>query len=301
MKKILLILLVITGIFAGCTQNKVANEPKEKNVNEYSEKNENDPSENIAKETASLSNMANESSFSFVAKALDNSLGADNDMAKANVEKFMAMVSDYNKSVGESNLIGDFKEGLKPTYDTGKLIDTRKKAKKNFPDTNCRINAYLLAVANLKVQRAGNPDDEMLFMDLEKIKEGKIFDGQVEETFKKFFSRVKAKNSKNPEDQAKVMEHYFSGWAFPKDADLVSVVINDNLDGNYLFIGHIGVLVKSEGGYLFVEKISFEEPYQAIKFPNRQACYDYLKDKFKDFTDPDTCPPFVMDNGEYVG
>lgn len=285
MKKILLTLVVFVGILTACAQNKVTREPSKK----------------AQSAPPSLSNMANEASYSFVAKALEASLGSDNDMAKANVDKFMALVSDYNKSVGEKNLIGDFKEGLNPTYDTGKLIEARAKAKKKFPDTNCRINTYLLAVANLKVQRAGNPDDEMLFMDLEKIKEGKIFDSQVEETFKKFFSRVKAKNSKKPEDQAKVMEHYFEGWSFPKNADLVSVVINDNLDGNYLFIGHIGILVKVEEGYLFVEKISFEEPYQAIKFPTRQACYDYLKDKFKDFTDPNTCPPFVMDNGEYVG
>ena len=252
-------------------------------------------------ENPSLSNMANEASFDFVKKTLKEKLGSDNDMAGANVDKFMDMVNDYNKSVGEENLIGDFKEDLNPTYDTGKLIENRQKAKKKFPDTNCRINAYLLAVANMKIQRAGNPDDEMLFMDLEKIKEGHLFDGQVSETFRKFFSRVPTNGSKNPEDQAKVMEKYFEGWSFPKDASLVSVVIHDNLDGNYLFIGHIGVLVKTDEGYLFVEKISFEEPYQAIKFHNRQAVYDYLKEKFKDYTDPNTCPPFVMDNGEYVG
>ena len=70
----------------------------------------------------------------------------------------------------------------------------------------------MLAVANMKIQRAGNPDDEMLFMDLEKIKEGHLFDGQVSETFRKFFSRVPTNGSKNPEDQAKVMEKYFEGW-----------------------------------------------------------------------------------------
>lgn len=286
MKKILLSLVIMVGFLAACGQQQVVRKPS--NVNENLEK-------------PSLSNMANEASFNFVGEILKDKLGGDNDFARANVDKFMDMVSDYNKSVGEENLIGDFKEDLNPTYDTGKVIENRQKAQKKFPDTNCRINAYLLALANMKIQRAGNPDDEMLFMDLEKIKEGKIFDSQVSETFRKFFSRVPTNGSKNPEDQAKVMEKYFEGWSFPKDASLVSVVIHDNLDGNYLFIGHIGVLVKTDEGYLFVEKISFEEPYQAIKFPNRKAVYDYLKDKFKDYTDPNTCPPFVMDNGEYVG
>lgn len=286
MKKILLSLVIMVGILAACGQQQVVRKPS--NVNENLEK-------------PSLSNMANEASFNFVGEILKDKLGGDNDFARANVDKFMDMVNDYNKSVGEENLIGDFKEDLNPTYDTGRLIENRAKAQKKFPDTNCRINAYLLAVANMKIQRAGNPDDEMLFMDLEKIKEGHLFDGQVSETFRKFFSRVPTDESKNPEDQAKVMQKYFEGWSFPRDASLVSVVIHDNLDGNYLFIGHIGILVKTDEGYLFVEKISFEEPYQAIKFPNRQAVYDYLKNKFKDYTDPNTCPPFVMDNGEYVG
>ena len=44
---------------------------------------------------------------------------------------------------------------------------------------------------------------------------------------------------------------------------MISVIIHDNLDGDYLFIGHVGVLLSIEKGYLFLEKISFEEPYQA--------------------------------------
>lgn len=287
MKKILLCLVILATGLTACGKNETIEKPKEKVQTEV--------------KNPSLSNMASEKSFEFVKRTLEENLATDNDMAKANVNEFMDMVSDYNKSVGEENLIGDFKEDINPTYDVGKLIENREKSEKNYPDTNCRINAYLLALANMKVQKAGNPDDEMLFMDLEKIKEGKIFDSQVMETFRKFFSRVATNSSKNPEEQAKVMEKYFEDWSFPKNASLVSVVIHDNLDGNYLFIGHIGVLVKTDEGYLFVEKISFEEPYQAIIFPNRQACYDYLKEKFKDYTDPEVCQPFVMDNGEYVG
>ena len=287
MKKILLSLVLCLVTFTGCGKEDSATESKLKNKPII--------------ETASLSNMANDESLAFVEKALRDALGVDNDPAVASVDKFISMVKDYNQTVGKENLIGDFKEDINPAYDVGKLIENREKADKSYPDTNCRINSYLLAADNMKVQKAGDSDDEMLFMDLEKIKEGELFDERITETFKKFFSRVPTNGSKNPKDQAKVMEEYFKDWSYPKNADLVSVVIHDNLDGNYLFIGHIGVLVNIEGGYLFVEKISFEEPYQAIKFPNRQDVYAYLKEKYKDYTDPETCPPFVMDNGEYVG
>ena len=36
------------------------------------------------------------------------------------------------------------------------------------------------------------------------------------------------------------------------------------------FVGHVGVLVPADDGFLFVEKLTFEEPYQAIKFASRK-------------------------------
>lgn len=265
--------------------------------------NENDKKTEIQAqiESPSLSNMASAESLSFVEDALKDALGSDNDPALASIDKFMSLVKDYNQSVGEENLIGDFGEDFKPIYDVGKLIENREKADKNFPDTNCRINSFLLAADNMKVQKAGDSDDELLFMDMEKIKEGKIFDQERTETFKKFFGRVPTEDSKDPAVHGKVMEEYFKDWSYPAKASLISVVINDKLDGNYLFIGHIGVLVPIDGGFLFVEKISFEEPYQAIKFADKTQVYDYLKDKYKDYKDPDTAPPFIMDNGKFVG
>lgn len=288
MKKLLLSLMFFPIAFTSCGKKDNANE--------------NDKKTEIQAqiESPSLSNMASAESLSFVEDALKDALGSDNDPALASIDKFMSLVKDYNQSVGEENLIGDFGEDFKPIYDVGKLIENREKADKNFPDTNCRINSFLLAADNMKVQKAGDSDDELLFMDMEKIKEGKIFDDERTETFKKFFARVPTEDSKDPKVHGKVMEEYFRDWSYPAKANLISVVINDKLDGDYLFIGHIGVLVPIDGGYIFVEKISFEEPYQAIKFKDKAQVYEYLKDKYKDYQDPDTAPPFIMDNGKFA-
>ena len=35
-----------------------------------------------------------------------------------------------------------------------------------------------------------------------------------------------------------------------------------------MFVGHTGVLIKYSDYYLFVEKIAFEQPYQATKVNN---------------------------------
>lgn len=288
MKKLLLSLILSLAALTACGKKDVSNESdRNKEVQ-------------LQIETPSLSNMASAESLSFVEKILKNALASENESEQASVDKFIDLVRDYNHTVGEENLIGNFKEDLNPSYDTGKLIENRDKASRKFPDTNCRINSYLLAADNMKAPNSVDPDDEMLFMDMEKIKEGAIFDQDKTETFKKFFGRVPTEDSKDPAVHGKVMEEYFRDWSFPDKASLLSVVINDKLDGNYLFIGHIGVLVEIDGGYLFVEKISFEEPYQAIKFKDKEGVYKYLKDKYKDYTDPDTAPPFIMDNGKFV-
>lgn len=217
------------------------------------------------------------------------------------VDLFFDLVSDYNASVGEALLPADFNKKEASTYDVGKIIDARDKSKAKAPDTNCRINTFLLLKDGLAVSEDLGIDDSILFMDKEALTARPLFNEEETDAFLRLFSRVKTDGSKDAARQGRVMEKALSKVAFPEKASMVSVVLHDNLDGNYLFIGHVGVLVKTGEGYVFVEKISFEEPYQALKFSTKEACYAYLKEKFKDDRDPNVAPPFLMDNGKYMG
>ena len=214
------------------------------------------------------------------------------------VDRFFDLVQRYNTSVGKELLPADFSKKEAPTYDVGKIIDARRAG--NDPDTNCRINAFLLLKDGLTVPDALGIDDSILFMDKEALAARPLLTEKETAAFSRLFSRVKTDDSKDAAHQGRVMEKFLSQITFPDGASMVSVVLHDNLDGNYLFIGHVGVLVKAEEGYVFVEKISFEEPYQALKFPTKDACYAYLNEKFKDDRDPNVAPPFIMDNGRYV-
>lgn len=241
-----------------------------------------------------MSNMADDESLLYVENALKDKLNTEN------VEEFIGLVKSYNESVGTDKLNHGFNENINPTYDVGAMIDKRQALGEDRVDTDCRINAFLLVKDELVNKNPQEVDDSMLFADNDNISKGKIFDPKDHEKFKEFFSRIKTETSKDVEVHAKVMEDFYKNWEFPEKADLISVIIHDVLDGSYLYVGHVGVLVEIPNAYLFVEKISFEEAYQAIKFPSKEACYKYLKEKFKDFTDPDAAAPFIMDNGKKV-
>jgi len=83
----------------------------------------------------------------------------------------------------------------------------------------------------------------------------------------------------------------FENIKFDENARMLSVVLHDNLDGEYLFVGHVGVMVPDKDGFLFVEKLTFEEPYQAIKFASKEECYKYLQGKYADYTAIRTSSP----------
>ena len=256
---------------------------------------ETDASEGRRAAFAPTSNLVEPADARQVQEALKGALNPKD------VDRFFDLVRDYNASVGEALLHAAFDNKGAPVYDVGKIIDARDKSKAKVPDTNCRINAFLLLKDGLVVPEGLAVDDAMLFMDNEALGARPLLTDGESAAFRRLFSRVKTDDSRDAAHQGRVMEKFLSQITFPADASMVSVVLHDNLDGNYLFIGHVGVLVKDREGYIFVEKISFEEPYQALKFPTKAACYAYLADKFKDDRDPDVAPPFIMDNDRCVG
>ena len=210
---------------------------------------------------------------------------------KDSVDYYMKQVNEYNEIVGSVGLQGDFTKFGKTEYDVEKISNLWKEKKGDFVGTNCRLNTFFLLKNNIKVPSIKS-DGELLFLDNDSIDKGKLFDKKDKEAFNVLFSRVKTEATEDVKVHAKNMEKYFENVKFDENARMLSVVLHDNLDGEYLFIGHVG--------YLFVEKLTFEEPYQAIKFATKEDGYKYLQGKYADYTGEGLAKPFVMDNGKMV-
>ena len=157
----------------------------------------------------------------------------------------------------------------------------------------------MLLKDNIEIKKAPI-DDALLFMDNEAISVGKIVNDNDTERFKQLFSRIKTENTKDILIHAQKMKEHFTNIGFDENAKMLSVVLHDNLDGDYLFIGHTGVLLQNNNTFLFVEKLSFSEPFQAVKFAKKEDCYNYLFLKYKHYQDEDTAKPFIMENNELI-
>ena len=247
----------------------------------------------VNQEVPTYSNLAGEDSVGEVKPLLEAYLD------KGNVEEYLKQVKEYNDIVGATGLKGDFSQFNKPQYDVDKISTLWKEKKGDFIGTNCRINSYILLNKNIEIPEL-KVDDELLFLDNDAIAKGKLFNEDDKKKFQILFSRVKTEATQDIKIHANNMEKYFENFKFDDNARMLSVIIHDNLDGDYLFVGHVGVLVPDEDGFLFVEKLSFEEPYQAIKFSTKEQCYKYLSTKYENYTGDGLAKPFIMDNNKMV-
>ena len=242
---------------------------------------------------ALYTNMNSKSSAEEVRKALAAHLDKDS------VDAFFNLVNDYNATVGSVGLTGDFSTFTKTDYDVEKITNLWTPKKGDFVGTNCRINSYCLLKNSIEIPKL-EKDDSLLFVDNDAIDKGKVFGTEDKDAFDILFSRVKTEATNDVKVHAAKMENFLSQFKFNENARMLSVVVHDDLDGQSLFIGHVGILVPSEDGYLFVEKLTFEEPYQAIKFSTKEDCYKYLDTKYENYTGEGLANPFIMDNDKWV-
>lgn len=242
---------------------------------------------------STYSNLNNKKSVEEVKSLLSAHLDKDS------VGNFVNLVNDYNGLVGSTGLRGEFTKFTKTEYDVEKINPLWQAKKGDFIGTNCRINTYTLLKNSIKIPQI-KKDDELLFIDNDSIDKGKLFDAKDKEDFNILFSRVKTEATQDVKVHAKKMEEYFKQFKFNEKARMLSVIVHDNLDGDSLFVGHVGVLVPDKDGYLFIEKLTFEEPYQAIKFATKEDVYKYLQTKYKDYTGEGLAKPFIMDNDNWV-
>ncbi len=283
MKKRSILFLLLAILCAGCGTNNEA------------QQNPQSPDESQSAEAViTYSNMAGEQSRQEVQDILLSHLPS------VSVDRFAEFVEEYNTAIENTGLQDEFVTAQQPVYPVEQTDILWAEKMGDYIGTNCRINTFTLLKDTIGIEPDAQADRELLFLDHEAIESRSLFSAEEKQRFDTLFARVATEPTKDVWIHAQKMKEHFEKIEFDNQARMLSVVMHDNLDGDHLFVGHVGVLLPSGNGYLFVEKLSFQEPYQAIRFDTPQAAYDYLLNKYATDYGQETAAAFIMDNAELV-
>ena len=298
MRKIVLTLLSLAAI--ACQEKKAPTTAAAETPQEAQEK---------AVPTLTYSNLVDTPTQEKVQQALTAA-----GISAQHVAAFLESVALFNQTAGaKANLVPEgfvTIDSLLPKYDEV-AIQTEWTAKyPAFQGYNCRLTSFTLLrdlIAFPDKKFASKGEDEVLFIDRESLRNAlkKLFTPAEENDFFALFTEVPTTNTKDIHIHLQAMQRVWKerGISFrykddPAKASLISAVFHSQItpEENMLFVGHVGVLVPYEGKLLFIEKLAFQEPYQAIIFANRTELSDYLMNRYDVEWEQPNAIPFIMEN-----
>lgn len=254
------------------------------------------------KEELVYSNLVDKESQKEVRELLE-SKGIEKDK----LDLFFEKVDYYNKNVGEKNLVDKgFKkiDSYEIEYDEVKLFENWNKENPMYIGNNCRITSYDLLRDLIDVDLSKEIDRDNLFMDKDALDNDSIeYDDKYLSGFESLFGNIDTENTKDIDKHIENIEKEWNnrGIKFKtKDGiSLISVFMHDDMD-SVVFIGHAGVLVEDGDKLVFIEKVSFDMPYQVLKFNNRTELNDYLMAKYDISYDQEFAKPFIFENNKLL-
>lgn len=262
--------------------------------------------EDKPKETAeelTYSNLSDDASQEEVRKIMEVA-GIPEEM----LNTFFNDVDLFNETVDKKGLTSEgfiTIDGLIPEYDVIEMMELWEAKSPDFLGYNCRITSYDLMKDSLALGKIDTTNTDFLAFDQFAIASSprELFNETEYEEFETLYSYIPTELTKDIDVHVRnIHEDWQEKEIEFADADkrsLISVFFHEE-DG-YLFIGHMGLLFPIEDGQLlFLEKLSFQEPYQAIKFANRVDLNDYLMNKYDLSWDQPTAAPFILENDQLL-
>ncbi|MFR1324534.1 MAG: DUF4300 family protein [Ezakiella massiliensis] len=266
-----------------------------------------DTSENT---DTSESKDANENTFKFSALGNEVSQEKTGELLKAagisqeKIDEFLGQVKKYNDFY--DNKSGDFVDYKEPDY-----LDMIGKAQADSTKTpiglgnNCRITTFGLLRDSINIGEKIEDKTSVLAFDKSSLAESKLFNDEDMEKFESFYAPIAAADSADADKQVEAIKKALADRKieFKNDkAKMISVYLNskDEIDGNILFVGHTGVMVEDEGKIYFIEKLSFEEPYQVLAFESKEQMVDHLLKKYDFPLGENTAKALIFENNEEI-
>lgn len=267
------------------------------------ESTETDEISNEISNKLTYSNLTDETSQNEVRKIMKAA-----DISDEMLNTFFADVNLFNEIIEKKDLTTDgftTINSLVPEYDVIEMMEMWEAKSPEFLGYNCRITSYDLTKGSLDIGNIDTSHTDFLAFDQFAIASSprELFNESEYEEFETFYSYIPTELTKEIDVHVKNIQ---SNWEEKEikfnnedKHTLISVFFHE--EEGYLFIGHMGLLFPTEDGdFLFLEKLSFQEPYQAIKFANRVELNDYLMNKYDLSWDQPTAAPFILENDQLL-
>lgn len=274
MKNILKILLTLTMalLFVSCAPktNDTSNEKNQIDKQDGTTDNKDD-------DTIMYTNLSSDETKDELKNAL-----LDKGLNEGDVDSFMSNLDTYNESADTSELASSF---TKYSDDVAYNNSMDKFTEKNpdFLGINCRITTFSLMKNSMDVNKELEDKSSVLDFDKKAISDKSLLSEDEMKKFITYYAPINVKDEKANYEDLITKEFSERGIKFNNDkVKVVSVYLNskDEIDGNILFIGHTGLMYENQGKFYFLEKLSFQEPYQLLRFNSKKEIYDYLMKKY---------------------
>ena len=221
----------------------------------------------------------------------------------SHVDTFREWTTDFADTAGKNAGLEDsWSDPGKMKADIGKCMDGWEQ-NHDYSDTDCRMTAFLLLDGLLHAESTeDNYEGTYLMFDTEAIDNVERYETIKEnrDMFTTLYGEKSVADKKHPET---AFSDSWKHYGFQVDSDrlsLLSIVIYDPYS-DVVFVGHTGVLIKYSDYYLFIEKIAFEQPYQATRVHNMDELLDIMSLRPEYFGEEGEPGPFVYHNGDYIG
>lgn len=225
---------------------------------------------------------------------------------QANANNLRDSIVDYNDTIG-TELLTD-KGTLNPasplpSYDVVRMDERWTQRHGAFIGYNCRITAFEVMKGFISIDTSSCGTSSTLFMDEEALdtSDGSYFDATERTAFRALFSTVTTTSSLDTGEHILLQHAYWDsiGVRFTEEkCSLITVYLHNHFsdEENELIVGHAGVLFDVVDGYIFFEKLSFQLPYQLIRFRSKDELRQYLMRIYDTDTTGKSAKPFILEN-----
>jgi hypothetical protein len=225
------------------------------------------------------------------------------DAGLSNADLFQEWALDFAETAGNpAGILDAWSLPDDLSYDLAKGMDGWEK-QHDYSDMDCQMTAFLLLDGILQSESVEKDyTGTYLMFDLDAIDNVSRYEvlKARRELFTTVFGDKPVPDGTSPKD---VFANVWKTYGIQVNNDkvsLLSVIIYDP-DFKTAFVGHTGVLIDRGDDLLFVEKIAFEQPYQATQVNNLDELLTVLGKRPEYFGETGQPGPSIFINGDYRG